>query len=86
MILNKPLLTIQLFSVYCITSGRYFYLTFTTGLRSSECIPLAAPAQGEEHLQSIIAAIERKWIVQKAKLGRNMQIRKDNLAIAQQNL
>lgn len=73
MILNKPLLVIQLFSVYCITSERYFYLTFTTGLYSScECILLPAFAQGEEHLQGIIAAIERKCIVQKAKLERNL--------------
>lgn len=51
MILSKAPLMIQLFSVYCIASERYFYLTFTTGLRSPlECIPLAAPAQGEEHL------------------------------------
>lgn len=28
MILDKPLLMIQLFSVYCITSERYFYLAF----------------------------------------------------------
>lgn len=73
MILSKPPLMIQLFSVYCITSERYFYLTFMTGLRSPlECIPLAAPAQGEKHLQSIIAAIERKWIVQNARLERNI--------------
>lgn len=69
MILNKPLLMIQLFSVYCITSEKYFYLTFTS---SSEYIPLAAPAQGEELFQSIIAATGRKWIVQKAKLERNI--------------
>lgn len=73
MILTKPLLMIQLFSVYCITFERYFYLTFTAGLDSSlECIPLAAPAQGEEHSQGTIAAIEGKWTVQKAKLESNI--------------
>lgn len=73
MILSEPLLMIQLLRVYCITSERHFYLTLTTGSRSSsEYFPLAAPAQGEEHLQSIIAAIERKWIVQKARLERNI--------------
>lgn len=70
MILNKPLTG---FSDYCITSERYFFLTFMTGLQSSsECIPPATVAQREEHLQSITAIIERKWIIQKAKIERNI--------------
>lgn len=39
-----------------------------TGLHSSsQRIPLAAIAQREEHLQSITAIRERKWIIQKEK-------------------
>lgn len=59
-----------MFNGYCITSDRYFYLTFLTGLHtSSECILLSAITQREEHLQGIIEIIERKSIIQKAKLG-----------------